>query len=93
MITWDHLDQLDAAEFGRSMIDLTRFDVRSMEVPTFEFSDVGLPQFDRLTGLARDAAYAGVGATVITVQKLDDQRRELTGQVSAQVRKFVAAVA
>jgi hypothetical protein len=93
MITWNELKQFDVTEFGRSKIDLTRWDVRTPKLPTFEFSHVGLPQFDRLTGLARDAAYAGFGATVVTVQKLDDQRRELTDQVNAQVRKLVATVA
>jgi len=93
MITWNDLKRFDLTELGHGMIDPTRFDVRTMELPTFGFSDVGLPQFDRLTGLARDAAYAGVGATVVTVQKLDEQRRELTDQVTAQVRKLVDAVA
>ena len=48
---------------------------------------------DRVAGLARDAAYAGVGAVVITAQKATERRRELTDQVTSQVRRLVDSVA
>ncbi len=48
---------------------------------------------DRVAGFARDAAYAGVGAVVITAQKATERRRELTDQVTTQVRKLADSVA
>jgi hypothetical protein len=79
---------MDLPKFEMPNIDLPKF-----ELPKFELPDAGLPELDRVAGLARDAAYAGVGAAVVTVQKLDEQRRELTDQVTARVRKLVDAVA
>lgn len=101
MINWNDLKNLDVKDLDPTKIDLTRFDVRKFDLPKFEMPKMELPKFempelpadaDRVIGLARDAAYAGVGVAVVTVQKLDAQRRELTDQVTAQVRKAVDSV-
>ncbi len=42
---------------------------------------------DTITDAARDAFYVGVGASVITFQKLQVQRVELTKTVSAQLEE------
>jgi hypothetical protein len=98
---------IDLTKIDLTKIDLSRFDLRKLELPKFELPKFDLPKFelpkfatpelpvdaDRVVGIARDAAYAGVGVAVVTVQKLDAQRRELTDQISAQVRKVVDAVA
>jgi hypothetical protein len=107
MINWNDLKNLDVKDLDLTKIDLSRFDLRKLELPEFELPKFDLPKFelpkfatpelpvdaDRVVGIARDAAYAGVGVAVVTVQKLDAQRRELTDQISAQVRKVVDAVA
>ncbi|MDW3216458.1 MAG: hypothetical protein R8G01_20875 [Ilumatobacteraceae bacterium] len=102
MINWNDLKNLDVKDLDLTKIDLTRFDVRKMDLPKVEMPKIDLPKFDvpelpvdadRVIGFARDAAYAGVGVAVVTVQKLDAQRRELTDQVTAQVRKVVESVA
>ncbi len=102
MINWNDLKNLDVKDLDLTKIDLAKFDVRKMDLPKFDMPKVDMPKVelpelpvdaDRVLGFARDAAYAGVGVAVITVQKLDAQRRELTNQVTAQVRKVVDAVA
>lgn len=98
------LSTLDFTKLDLTKLDLTRLDVRKMDLPKFEMPNVEMPKFDlpsvelpadieRVAGFARDAAYAGVGVVVVTAQKLDEQRRELTDQVTAHVRKLVGAVA
>ena len=102
MINWNDLKNLDVKDIDLTKIDLTRFDVRKFDMPKFDMPQVDMPKFelpelpvdaDRVIGFARDAAYAGVGVAVLTVQKLDAQRRELTDQVTTQVRKVVDSVA
>ncbi len=102
MINWNDLKNFDVNDINLTKLDLTRFDVRNLDLPKFDLPKVDLPKFeipelpadaDRVVGLARDAAYAGVGVAVVTVQKLDAQRRELTNQITAQVRKAVDSVA
>lgn len=102
MINWNDLKNFDVNDIDLTKLDLTRFDVRNLDLPKFDLPKVDLPKFeipelpadaDRVVGLARDAAYAGVGVAVVTVQKLDAQRRELTNQITAQVRKAVDSVA
>lgn len=104
MINWSDIKNLDVKDFDLTKIDLGRFDVRNFDLPKFDLPKFDLPEFDlpeidlpvdvdRVAGLARDAAYAGVGVAVITAQKVDDRRRELTDQVTTQVRKLVDAVA
>ena len=107
MINWNDLKNLDVKDIDLTKIDLTRFDVRKFDMPKFDMPQVDMPQVDmpkfelpelpvdadRVIGFARDAAYAGVGVAVLTVQKLDAQRRELTDQVTTQVRKVVDSVA
>ena len=102
MSNWNDLKNLDVKDIDLTKIDLTRFDVRKFDMPKFDMPQVDMPKFelpelpvdaDRVIGFARDAAYAGVGVAVLTVQKLDAQRRELTDQVTTQVRKVVDSVA
>jgi hypothetical protein len=102
MINWNDLKNLDVKDIDLTKIDLSRFDLRKLDLPKFDLPKFDLPKFEtpelpvdaeRVVGIARDAAYAGVGVAVVTVQKLDAQRRELTDQISAQVRKVVDAVA
>lgn len=97
MINWNDIKKLDPTN-----LDLTKLDIRNIEFPKVEFPKVDLKAIpavdlpidvDRVVGFARDAAYATVGAVVITVQKVDERRRELADQATAQVRKFVDAVA
>ncbi len=50
---------------------------------------------DRLAAVAKDAAYVAVGFGVLTVQKAQVRRRELTAQAATtgqQVREFVAGI-
>ena len=101
MINWNDIKNFDVTDVDLSRIDptridLTRFDLRNIEMPRFEMPDE-MPEIDvsvdRVAGFARDAAYAGVGAVVITAQKATERRRELTDQVTTQVRKLADSVA
>lgn len=107
MLNWNDLKNLDIKDVDLTKIDLGRFDVRNIDLPKIDFPNVDLPKFefpkfdeielpvdvDRVVGLARDTAYAGIGVAVVTAQKVDERRRELTDQVTTQVRKLVDAVA
>ena len=97
------LTKFDIRNMELPKIDLTKFDVRNMELPNFDIPKFDMPtvnipgidqaDVDKIAGFARDAAYVGIGAAVVAVKKADEQRRELTDQVTAQVRKLVDAVA
>jgi hypothetical protein len=86
--------KVDIPTFELPTIDLPKVDLPTFELPKFGLPTVELPvDVDRVTGFARDAAYAGVGVAVVAVQKLDEQRRDMTDQVTIQVRKLVDALA
>lgn len=107
MFNWNDIKNFDVNDVDITKIDFARFDVRNMDLPTFEMPTFEMPNiemptfempeipadFDRIVDFARDAAYAGVGAAVVTAQKLDEQRREMADQVTTQVRKLVDSVA
>lgn len=105
MFSLTDLKNFDLQQLDPTRLDLTRFDLRNAELPKFElptFDTEQLPTFDfpkfempveatRWAEFARDTAYAGVGVVVTTVKKADEQRRELTDQVTTQVRRLVEA--
>ena len=77
------LEQLDPTK-----LDLTRFDLPSFDLPKFDLAT----EATRIVELAGDAAYAGIGAAVATLQMADERRQELTDQVTVQVRKLIDAL-
>ena len=97
MINWNDLRNLDVKNLDLTKIDLSRLDVRKLDLRRVELPEFDRPELSvdaaRALGLARDAAYAGVGVAAVGAQMLDAQRRELTDQLTAQVRKVVDAVA
>jgi hypothetical protein len=98
------MPKFDMPKFDMPKFEMPKFEMPKFEMPTFPAVDVPfelpkmeLPQvdlpIDRLAGLARDAAYVGVGAAVVAAKTADERRRTLTEQVTTQVRKLVDAVA
>ncbi len=87
------LKDFDLQRLDPTRIDLTRLDIRNLEMPKFDatrLTQLEVPaEITRAAELARDAAFAGVGALVVTAQKAEDRRRQLADQVTAQVRKLV----
>lgn len=66
---------------------LLKFDIPNFDIPGVDV--------DRLAAVAKDAAYVAVGFGVLTVQKAQVRRRELTAQATtagAQVRALVAGI-
>lgn len=106
MFNWNDIKQLDLADLDPRKLDLPKVDLPKLDMPKFDMPKFDLPKLDmpkvpevdmpaeleRVAGFARDAAYAGVGALVITAQKAGERRRELTDQVTTQVRKLVDRV-
>jgi len=93
------LSRFDVRNIELPHIDMPDFDLPKIELPDFEAPDFempALPEIDvpveRVAGFARDAAYAGVGAVVVGAQRADERRREMTDQVTTQVRKLIDAV-
>lgn len=88
------LPKLDLPKIDLPKLDLPKADLPKLDLPNVDLPKLDLPAgIDRASDLARDAAYVGVGAMVVTAQKVDERRRELTDQVTSQVRKLVDAVA
>jgi hypothetical protein len=98
------LRKLDLPRSALPKFEMPKFEMPKFEMPRFPKVDVPfeLPKLerpavdlplDRLAGLARDAAYVGVGAAVVTAKAADERRRALTEQVTARVRKVVDTVA
>ncbi len=85
--------KLDVTKLDLTKLDLTKLDLRNIDVPKFEMPDVQMPSFDnfelpeidvpaeveRIADFVRDVAYAGIGAGVIAVQKVDAEVRKLVG--------------
>jgi len=104
MINWNDLKNFDLTDVDFDKLDLSRFDVRNIELPDIDLPDFEAPDFEmpklpeidvpveRVAGLARDAAYAGVGAVVVGAQRAEERRREMTDQVTTQVRRLIDAV-
>ena len=80
------LKNFDLRRLDPTRLDLTRFDIRNIDLPSFDMP----AEATQIVELARDVAFAGLGATVATVQKVDERRKELTDQVMAQVERLVA---
>jgi hypothetical protein len=109
MFQLDDLKKLDPTKLDLTKLDLTKFEMPKFEMPKFEmpkFPKVDVPfelpkmelpkvdlPFERLVGIARDAAYVGVGAAVVAVRATDQRRRAVTEEVTVRVRKLVDAVA
>jgi len=100
------LTELDLTRFDVRNIEMPNLEMPKLpEMPDLELPKLPempnvempkLPEFDvpvdRVAGLARDAAYIGVGAVVVTAQRADERRRELTDRVNTRVRRLVDAV-
>ena len=91
--------KLDVSKFELPKFELPKFELPAFpkvevpfELPKMERPSVDLP-LDRLVGLARDAAYVGVGAAVVAAKTADGRRRSVTEQVTSRVRKLVDTVA
>ena len=98
------LTRFDVRKFEMPTFEMPKFEMPKFEMPAFpkvevpfelpkmELPKVDLP-LDRLAGLARDAAYVGVGAAVVAARTADERRRTVTEQVTTRVRKLVDTVA
>lgn len=91
------LPHVDLSRLDPTNLDLTRFDVRNIDLPRFDMPTIDmptidLPDVDRIAGMARDAAYVGIGAAVIAAQKTDTARRQLTDQITAAVAPLIDSV-
>ena len=88
----------DLSRFELPKVNLPKVTLPTFEMPTFDlpkFQAPALPQVDtdRVVGLARDAAYAGIGLTVLAVEQAEHGRRAVQDAVTRGVRKVVTAVA
>lgn len=68
-------------------LDLPKLGLPKWDLPELDLTRLDLPiDADRVGGVARDAAYVGIGAVVVTAQKLEEGGRKLAGIVSKRVR-------
>lgn len=86
------LSKLDLSKLDLSKIDLPKFDLPAFRLPTFDrpkvdFDAVPRPDVDtdRVLGFARDAAYVGIGLTVLAIQQSQVRRRELQRRITDAV--------
>ena len=80
--------ELDLTKFDVSKIDLPRIDLPKIDLSKFDVSkfdlpkiDVG-PEFAKVADLARDVAYAGLGAAAIAVHQVDAGVRRVTARAA-----------
>lgn len=92
------LSNFDLANLDLPNFDLSRIDISKVDLPTIDFSGIDLPSIDlpqvdtdRVVGLARDAAYVGIGLGVLAVQQAQVRRREIRATVERQIRQLVDA--
>ena len=87
----DNFPKIDLTNLDLAKVKLPKFDLPKLDLPKFDLPKFDLPKFDvsRASELARDAAYIGVGAVVVSVQSADERRRTVTEQISGQFRKAV----
>jgi hypothetical protein len=80
------LAKVKLPKFDTPKVDLPKFDLPKFDLPKFDLPKFDLPKIDvsRATDFARDAAYVGVGAVVISVQTV-------TEQITGQFRKVVGS--
>jgi hypothetical protein len=98
------LDLSKMPKFELPKFELPTFELPRFEMPRFEMPDVEIPEIpevdvDRIAGLARDAAYVGIGLAVLSVQQAQVRRREAQASfdkaqqvVGERVRALVDAV-
>lgn len=71
--------------------EMPKFEMPKFDLPKVDLPDVDLPKIvvdtDRIAEGAREAAYAGIGLTVLAVQQAQVRRRELQAAVGRQVRQ------
>ena len=91
---------LDFSKLDLSKLQLPKFDMRKFDMPTIDWPKADLPKVDlpgvdveRLGDLARDAAYAGVGLVVLTVEKIAERGRQLQAEFTARTRQLADAIA
>jgi hypothetical protein len=80
--------QLDLTRFDAAA--LAKFDPRKLagslpvvEMPDFELPKIDVPvDLDRVVDMARDVAYAGIGAAVIAAQQADATVRRFTSRTA-----------
>jgi hypothetical protein len=87
------LTKFDVSKIDLPKIDLTKFDVSKIDLPKIDLPkidvskidlpkiDVG-PEFAKVADLARDVAYAGLGAAVIAVHQVDAGVRRVTARAA-----------
>ena len=84
----------DASKKVRNVeFDLTKFDVSKIDLPKIEFPRIDLEKFDlptvdvgpelaKVADLARDVAYAGLGAAVVAVHQVDARVRRIAARAA-----------
>lgn len=97
-----NLPKVDLRKVDLSKLRVPKFDVPKVDLPSVTFPKVELPKIqapalpqldtDSVIGLTRDAAYAGLGLTVLAVQQAENGRRAVQHAVTRGVRKVAATV-
>jgi hypothetical protein len=78
--------RLNISKFDLPKIDLSKIDLPKIDLPRVEAPEIDV---DTVTAFARDAAYVGIGLTVLAFQQAQVRRRELQSSVEQGVRKLV----
>ena len=82
------LPKFDVPKFDVPKINWPKIDLRKIDLSKVDVPKVDLPgvDVDRLGDLARDAAYAGVGLVVLTVEKIAERGRGLQAEATTPAR-------
>jgi hypothetical protein len=88
------MTKVDLPKFELPKFDMPKIDMPKIDMPKIDMPKVELPEvdMDRVSAFARDAAYVGIGLTVLAVQQAQVRRRELQSSMSDGYRKLVDTV-
>ncbi len=95
MPTIRELPSIDLSDFDLSRLDPRKLDLPKIDFPKVELPKVDfdrLPDFDRVVDVARDAAYVGIGMTVLGVNEVQVRRRAAQARLADAQTRVTEAV-
>src|SRR5829696_6223781 len=84
------LAKVSTLRYGVRMTTFPRFEMPDFKLPeftlpSFDLPEVELPSAEQVAAFARDAAYAGVGLVVMTVERVRELNEQLLELFTTQL--------
>jgi hypothetical protein len=86
------LTKFEFPKIDFSKVELPTIDFSKVELPAIDVPKVDLPDLDRVLAVARDAAYIGIGMTVLGVNEAQVRRRAAQARLAEAQHRIVDTV-